>query len=104
MADFPKKQQQCLIPKYLLDYAKELNDNHPDPSAEWGGSGSTYTAGEGIIIEDDTISVDTEDVAMVSNLATVAFSGDYDDLIDKPTIPVLPSYITSTKITQTTIE
>lgn len=34
MADFPKKQQQCLIPKYLLDYATELNNSHPDPTAE----------------------------------------------------------------------
>ena len=32
MADFPKKQQQCLIPKYLLDYTTELNKSHPDPT------------------------------------------------------------------------
>lgn len=91
MADFPKKQQQCLIPKYLLDYTRELNQNHPDPSDPWGGGGgSPIEAGTGIVITGDdtkTISVDTDDVAMVSSLSAVAFSGDYDDLTDKPTIP-----------------
>lgn len=43
-------------------------------------------------------------VADEDDLADVAFSGDYDDLSNQPTIPVLPSYITSTKITRTTIE
>ena len=89
--NFPKKQEQRLIPKYLLEYAEELQENHPDPSAEWGGQGTTYTAGEGIIIEDDTISVDTEDVAMVASLSTVAFSGSYSDLSNKPTIPTKTS-------------
>lgn len=31
--DFPKKQEQRLIPKYLLEYAEDLQENHPDPSA-----------------------------------------------------------------------
>lgn len=90
MADikFPKKQEQRLIPKYLLEYATKLEEKHPDPSADWGGSGSTYTAGEGIVIENDEISVDTEDVAMVQNLATVAFSGSYSDLSNKPDLSV----------------
>ena len=57
--DFPKKQEQRLIPKYLLEYAEELQENHPDPSAEWGGgSGGEYTAGTGIDITDNVISVD----------------------------------------------
>lgn len=86
--DFPKKQEQRLIPKYLLEYAEELQENHPDPSAEWGSQGTTYTAGEGIVIEDDTISVDTEDVAMVSNLATIAFSGSYNDLSNTPDLSI----------------
>ena len=102
MPNFPKKQQQCLIPKYLLDYAEELQENHPDPSAEWGGGsgGDTIQAGTGIVItteSDDTktISVDTDDVAMVASLSTVAFSGDYDDLEDKPTIPTDTSDLTN---------
>ena len=62
----PKKQQQCLIPKYLLDYTTELNENHPDPTDPWGGSGGDVNieAGTGITItteSDDTkvISLDT---------------------------------------------
>ena len=86
MADFPKKQQQCLIPKYLLEYATDLQENHPDPSAEWGG-GSSYTAGTGISIADDIISVNS-DVAMKTDLATVATTGDYDDLSDKPVFTI----------------
>lgn len=89
--DFPKKQEQRLIPKYLLEYAEELQEYHPDPTAEWGGGGgSPIEAGTGIVITGDetkTISVDTEDVAMVSSLSGVAFSGDYEDLTNKPTIP-----------------
>ncbi len=36
--------------------------------------------------------------------STVATSGSYSDLLNKPSIPTVPSYITSTKITSTTIE
>ena len=68
MADFPKKQQQCLIPKYLLEYATDLQENHPDPSAEWGGGsgGSPIEAGTGIEItgtDTKTISIDDTVVA-----------------------------------------
>lgn len=120
MPNFPKKQQQCLIPKYLLDYATDLQENHPDPSAEWGGGsgGSPIEAGTGIVITGDetkTISVDTEDVAMKTDIPTKTseltndsgfitginssdvitalgytpgtsnFSGSYNDLENKPT-------------------
>ena len=92
MADFPKKQQQCLIPKYLLDYLGQLDENHPDPSAEWGGSGvADIEAGTGIEITGETtktISVDDETVAMVANLDPVAFSGSYNDLSNKPDLSV----------------
>lgn len=96
MPNFPKKQQQCLIPKYLLDYATDLQENHPDPSAEWGGGGggTPIEAGEGIVItgtDTKTISVDTEDVAMVNSLSTVAFSGSYNDLSNTPD---LTNYVT----------
>ena len=57
--DFPKKQAQRLMPLYLLEYSEKLFTNHPDPSAPWGGGGgSDYTAGDGIIITNDVISVD----------------------------------------------
>lgn len=101
---FPKKQEQRLIPKYLLEYAEELQENHPDPSASWGGgSGGDYTAGNGIDITENVISVDNtvalkEDIITsyddlsdkpdlsVYELKTDAFSGDYDDLTNKPTL------------------
>lgn len=61
--NFPKKQEQRLIPKYLLEYSEELAKNHPDPSAEWGGSGvADIEAGTGIEITGETtktISLDT---------------------------------------------
>ena len=63
--NFPKKQEQRLIPKYLLEYTEELVENHPDPTDPWGGSGGdTIEAGTGITItteSDDTkvISLDT---------------------------------------------
>ena len=89
---FPKKQEQRLIPKYLLEYSEELQKNHPDPSASWGGGGgSPIEAGTGIEITGDetkTISVDDETVAMVANLDPVAFSGSYNDLSNKPDLSV----------------
>lgn len=68
MADikFPKKQEQRLIPKYLLEYATELNENHPDPSADWGAS---YTAGTGIDITGKVISNTYADVEANPTLA-----------------------------------
>ena len=113
--DFPKKQQQSLIPKYLLDYTTELQNSHPDPTEDWGGSGSTYEAGTGIDITENVISVDSsvamkEDIPDVSDFITEdevdtkledyelkseAFSGDYNDLTNKPTIPVVPTNVSA---------
>lgn len=78
-----------------------------------GGGGGTYTAGDGIDITNDEISVDTtftESSARANidsgdtlstiwgkikkffaDLSTVAFSGSYTDLSNKPTIPTVPS-------------
>ena len=56
--------------------------------AHSGGGGSTYTAGTGIDITNDVISVDGETVSEVT-LATVATSGSYNDLSNKPTIPTV---------------
>ena len=95
MADikFPKKQEQRLIPKYLLEYATELNEKHPDPSEDWG---KAYTAGTGINVSDDyVISIDNTDVPLKSDLSTVAFSGDYDDLTNKPVIPDISNMVTT---------
>lgn len=114
--EFPKKQEQRLIPKHLLEYADELQKNHPDPSAEWGGSGAEYTAGTGIKITNDNISIDEAVVATKNDIPDVsgfisdddlskvlenyelkseAFSGSYNDLTDKPTIPTKTSDLTN---------
>ena len=81
--------------------------------ATGGGGGTTYTAGDGITIDanneisanikagsgivvdvdltDDSIVVmiDQADIPYKSDLATVATTGDYDDLTNKPTIPTV---------------
>ena len=68
--DFPKKQGQRLIPEYLLDYTTKLNESHPDPTESWGGSGSNYTAGDGIDISSgNVISVDNT-IAKKSEIPT----------------------------------
>ena len=91
---------------------EELKSSQGDGSGGGGGGGGTeYFAGNGINISDDTISVDTSVVATQSDLptktsdltndgadgtstyveadelATVATSGSYNDLSNKPTIP-----------------
>ena len=69
--DFPKKQQQSLIPRYLLQYLQDLQISHNDPTAPWGGGGGggSYTAGDGIDITNDVISVDNT-VAKKSEIPT----------------------------------
>lgn len=50
--------------------------------------GTTYTAGNGIDIDaNNEISVDNTTVPYFSDLATVAATGDYGDLLNTPTIP-----------------
>lgn len=55
------------MPEYLLKYSEDLLKNHPDPSAEWGG-GADYTAGYGIEISNDEISVDEDVIASKQEL------------------------------------
>ena len=123
---FPKKQAQRLIPEYLLDYTTKLNESHPDPTESWGGgSGGSYTSGDGITINDNVISVDntiarkseiptktsdlTNDSGYITSITssdittalgytpgTSNFSGSYNDLTDKPTIPT--NYVTTDTI------
>ena len=52
---------------------------------------TTYTAGSGINISSGSISVDSS-VVTTSDLATVATSGNYNDLSNKPTAPVMTTY------------
>lgn len=85
-----------------LAYLQELKEAHSDPSAEWGGGGSSLEAGAGIditegvlsvdygaglTVDDGTLVVDASTVAMKSELATVATTGNYSDLTGTPSIP-----------------
>ena len=79
---FPKKQAQRLIPEYLLDYTTKLNESHPDPTESWGGGsgGSEYTAGDGIDITNNVISVDNT-IAKKSDLPTNYVTTDTEQTI-----------------------
>ena len=80
--DFPKKQAQRLMPLYLLEYSEKLFTNHPDPEAPWGGGGgSDYTAGQGITITNNEISVDTNVVATKSEIPTNYLTTDTEQTI-----------------------
>ena len=68
--DFPKKQAQRLMPLYLLEYSEKLFTNHPNPEDPWGG-GSDYTAGQGITITNNEISVDTNVIATKSDIPSL---------------------------------
>ena len=76
---FPKKQGQRLIPEYLLDYTTKLQNSHPDPTDSWGGSGGSYTGGDGIDIS-------TENVISVDN--TIAKKSDIPSRVKSPFLGV----------------
>ena len=72
------------------DAGKILTVNN-DLEPEWAtpSEGTQYTPGNGIEISDQNeISIDSNVVAEKSELATVATTGDYDDLLDKPDLSV----------------
>ena len=77
--DFPKKQAQRLMPLYLLEYSEKLFTNHPNPEDPWGG-GSDYTAGQGITITNDVISVD-DTIAKKSEIPTNYVTTDTEQTI-----------------------
>lgn len=85
-----KYQGRRMVKEDEYAYLQELIESHDDPSAEWGGA--SYTAGNGIDITSDEISIDNTVVATKTDLEDYelksdAFSGSYNDLTDKPTIP-----------------
>ena len=55
----------------------------------------TYTAGTGITISGNAISINSSVVALKSDLTAVATSGSYNDLSDKPTIPTVPTNVSA---------
>ena len=91
MVNLPKKQQQCLIPRYLLQYLQDLQISHNDPTAPWGGGGGgSYTAGTGIDITNDIISVDSTVVALKTDLSDYVTSSEL--------ITELGNYVTTTDL------
>lgn len=50
---------------------------------------TTYSAGTGLSLTGTKFSVDNSTVALKSDLSTVATSGSYSDLLNKPTIPTV---------------
>ena len=76
--DFPKKQAQRLMPLYLLEYSEKLFTNHPNPEDPWGGG--NYTAGQGITITNDVISVD-DTIAKKSEIPTNYVTTDTEQTI-----------------------
>jgi len=82
------------MPKQFTNWLDEFvengadKNNVPDWSTQSGGGGS-YTPGNGINIVGNEISVDTQTIATKEDLndyepAEEAFSGDYNDLTNKP--------------------
>lgn len=116
-----KKQGQRLMPEYLLKYSEDLQKNHPDPSANWGSGGGSgdYTAGigidisaqdvisanvkagAGVVVDEDlsddslVVMIDQDAIPFKSDLKSVAYSGSYNDLSNKPTIPSATSELTN---------
>lgn len=84
-----------------LDYDNTTLGLNADNELTVIGGGTTYTAGTGIDITSDVIAVDFTEVATATqgskadtavqpgDLATVATTGDYTDLLNKPTIPTV---------------
>jgi len=78
------------------DLIKKLENLQPGGGGDYEpGNGIDITDGvlsvdygAGLTVDNGTLIVDSSAVAMKSNLATVAMTGDYDDLTNKPTIPV----------------
>lgn len=114
-------QTGLILAQYLSLYGLRVKRRH------WNG---TYSDGERVFVDDYpddyTLYVDgnTGEIEInaivrmsagssivwknsevdIGDLPDVAFTGDYDDLSNKPNIPTLPGYIKANKITQTWIE
>ena len=89
MANKKKFYGKRMVPEYLITKLETLEPG-----------GGEYTAGNGIDIEDNEISIDDTVVATKTDLEdyelkSEAFSGSYTDLTDKPTIPTDTSDLTN---------
>lgn len=79
--------KQDNLPSISGNSGKVLAVNSGATGLEWvtqsGGGGTTYTAGNGLSLSNNEFSIDSSVVALQTDL----FSGSYNDLTDKPTIP-----------------
>ena len=75
----------------------KIDNDYYEIAASGKPTVNDFTAGPGIVIDEDlthdtvSIEVDQESIPFKVDLSTVAFSGDYDDLTDKPSIPTKTS-------------
>ena len=104
-----------LVPEYLITKLEELE---PGGGGEYtAGTGieiseeneitANIKAGSGIVVDTDltddsiVVMVDQADIPYKSDLATVATTGDYNDLTNKPAIPTITILDISTSVTFT---
>ena len=78
----------------------KISPNAPDINSVWlyKGTAKYFNNGEWVTISGGATSVDWDDITNKPDFATVATSGSYNDLSDKPTIPpayTLPAATTS---------
>ena len=76
------------------------------PQGEKGATGSVASvtnSGSGNVVTDISLNTSTKILTVTKNktLATVATSGSYNDLTNKPTIPTVPTNFVTTNTTQT---
>lgn len=97
---------------YSGSYWTEMTLNGVTKDFGAGGtkpSVADFTAGPGIVIDEDlgnntvSIEVDQSDIPFKVDLASVAFTGDYDDLSNKPSIPEVSGTDDGTNWTSLTI-
>lgn len=92
------EEVQSMINSSLTDYYdKDDSDGRFQPKGDYATSGDIESAVSGLA-ESSAVTLEiaeaTSGKADSSSLATVATSGSYDDLLNKPTIPSLDGYAT----------
>lgn len=92
------EEVQSMIDSSLTDYYdKDDSDGRFQPKGDYATSGDIESAVSGLA-ESSAVTLEiseaTSGKADSSSLATVATSGSYDDLLNKPTIPSLDGYAT----------
>lgn len=90
----PEEVQQMIDSSLTDYYDKDDSDGRFQPKGDYATSGDIESAVSGLA-ESSAVTLEiaeaTSGKADSSSLATVATSGSYNDLIDKPTIPTVPT-------------